>query len=84
MALVEFFVTKRASGWFVDVGAEYHGPYLSRRDAVADAIEAAEEEGRRKKNRTVVLVKEPGADATVVWTYRKERVESADGASAPP
>ncbi len=84
MPLVEFFVTQRASGWFVDVGAEYHGPYLSCRDAVADAIEAAEAEGRRKKNRTVVLVKEPGADAKVVWTYRKEKVDTADGAETPP
>lgn len=74
----EFFVTPRMGKWYVDHGTDCHGPYLSRRDAVADAIEAAERMfGPRKPS--AVLVKLPGSNAEVVWTSRHGVREGGSG-----
>jgi hypothetical protein len=59
----QYFVTRRGANWFVDVDQQTHGPYYSRRDALADALDAAELKHARDK----VLIKEPGKDAALVW-----------------
>ena len=80
MVINEFFVTTRVGRWYVDNGPESHGPYLSQHDAIADAIEAAEQVSGRKKP-AAVLLKLPGSDATVVWTSRRGReAETAEPA----
>jgi hypothetical protein len=56
--------------WFVDEGNESHGPYLSQRDAIADAIEAAEQMAKPKKAINVLL-KIRGSSAELVWSSRK-------------
>ena len=66
----EFFVTSRSGKWYVDNGMDCHGPYLSQRDATADAIDAAEQVSGRKKP-AVVLLKLPGSKAEVVWSSRQ-------------
>jgi hypothetical protein len=66
MAVNEFYVTSRVDKWYVDNGKENHGPYLSQRDAIADAIEAAQQVSS-SKNPTAVLLKLQGAKATVIW-----------------
>lgn len=71
MSLIEFVVRRQGKSWYVDVGKDTHGPYLSRTDALADAIDAAGDAGRKRLDATV-LVKEPGQDATLVWTYGKD------------
>jgi hypothetical protein len=76
--MTDFFVTRRGRAWFVDVGADVHGPYLSRRDALADALDAAEKAGRR----AAVLVKVPGSDAAVVWRSGWPRPEAEGDADA--
>ncbi|WP_207460418.1 hypothetical protein [Azospirillum sp. SYSU D00513] len=67
MARVDFFVTKRVDKWFVDVGNETHGPYLSERDAVADAIDAAAETANHRTS-TAVLLKIRKGPPEELWT----------------
>jgi hypothetical protein len=67
--LQEFFVTCRMDKWFVDEGPEAHGPYLSRHDAIADAIDAAEMLAKPKK-RFDVLLKLPGSSAELLWSSK--------------
>jgi len=54
----------------VDEGTESHGPYLSQHDAVADAIEAAEQLARPKKAINVLL-KLRGSSAELLWSSKK-------------
>jgi hypothetical protein len=70
MAINEFFVTSRVDKWYVDNGVDSHGPYLSQQDAVADAIQAAEQTASNRKA-TAVLLKLPGSNATVIWNSRQ-------------
>jgi hypothetical protein len=65
----EFFVTCRLDKWLVDEGPEAHGPYLSRHDAIADAIDAAERLVKPKK-RFDVLLKLPGSSAELLWSSK--------------
>jgi hypothetical protein len=67
--LQEFFVTCRMDKWFVDEGPEAQGPYFSRHDAVADAIDAAERLAKPKK-RFDVLLKLPGSSAELLWSSK--------------
>jgi len=53
--LREFYVTCRVEKWYVDEGTESHGPYLSRQDAIADAVEAAKLLAKPKKPVEVIL-----------------------------
>jgi hypothetical protein len=71
--LREFYVTCRVEKWFVDEGTESHGPYLSQRDAIADAIEAAEQLARPKKAINVLL-KIRGSEAELIWSSKKSFV----------
>jgi hypothetical protein len=68
--LREFYVTCRVEKWFVDEGTESHGPYLSQRDAIADAIEAAEQLAKPKKAINVLL-KLRGSNAELIWSSKK-------------
>jgi hypothetical protein len=68
--LREFYVTCRVEKWFVDEGAESHGPYLSQRDAIADAIEAAQQLAKPKKAINVLL-KLRGSSAELIWSSKK-------------
>jgi hypothetical protein len=68
--LREFYVTCRVEKWFVDEGTESHGPYLSQRDAIADAIEAAEQLAKPKKAINVLL-KLRGSSAELIWSSKK-------------
>jgi hypothetical protein len=67
----EYFVTCRVEKWFVDDGPESHGPYLSQYDAVADAIEAAQQLAKPKKMINVFL-KVPGSNAELIWSSKRQ------------
>lgn len=71
--LREFFVTCRVEKWYVDEGTESHGPYLSRHDAIADAVEAAKLLAKPKKPIEVIL-KVRGSGAELIWSSRKSYV----------
>jgi hypothetical protein len=71
--LREFYVTCRVEKWYVDEGTESHGPYLSQRDAIADAIEAAEQLAKPKKAINVLL-KIRGSKAELIWSSKKPSV----------
>jgi hypothetical protein len=73
--LREFYVTCRVEKWFVDEGTESHGPYLSKHDAIADAIEAAEQLAKPKKAINVLL-KIRGSSAELIWSSRKPPVST--------
>jgi hypothetical protein len=67
--LQEFFVTCRMNKWFVDEGSEAYGPDLSRHDAIADAIDAAERFAKSRK-RFDVLLKLSGSSAELPWNSK--------------
>jgi hypothetical protein len=71
--LREFYVTCRVEKWFVDEGTESHGPYLSQHDAIADAIEAAQQLAKPKKAINVLL-KLRGSKAELIWSSKKPPV----------
>ncbi len=71
--LREFYVTCRVEKWYVDEGTESHGPYLSRHDAIADAVEAAKLLAKPKKPIEVIL-KVRGSGAELIWSSRKSYV----------
>jgi hypothetical protein len=71
--LREFYVTCRVEKWYVDEGTESHGPYLSRYDAIADAVEAAKLLAKPKKPIEVIL-KVRGSGAELIWSSRKSYV----------
>jgi hypothetical protein len=75
--LREFYVTCRVEKWYVDEGTESHGPYLSRHDAIADAVEAAKLLAKPKKPIEVIL-KVRGSEAELVWSSRKSYVPVPD------
>jgi len=60
----------RVDRWYVDNGGDSQGPYLSQKDAVADAIQAAEQTASNRKA-TAVLLKLPGSNAIVIWNGRQ-------------
>ena len=68
---LEFFVMRRGSRWFVDVGRDNHGPYLTEKDAMADAIDAAHELSTKSRKAKVFLKKQQ-QDAVLVWTSGKD------------
>ena len=76
--LREFYVTCRVEKWFVDEGTESHGPYLSQRDAIADAIEAAEQLAKPKKAINVLL-KLRGSSAELIWSSKKPSASAKTG-----
>ena len=76
--LREFYVTCRVEKWFVDEGTESHGPYLSQRDAIADAIEAAEQLAKPKKTINVLL-KLRGSSAELIWSSKKSSTSVKTG-----
>jgi hypothetical protein len=80
--LREFYVTCRVEKWFVDEGTESHGPYLSQHDAVADAIEAAEQLAKPKKAINVLL-KLQGSSAELLWSSKKSLASTKASVSAP-
>ena len=79
MSRIDFFVTKRVNKWFVDVGNETHGPYLSERDAVADAIDAAGETASHRTS-TAVLLKTRKGPAEEIWTSSAAARAAAEAA----
>ena len=83
IVLREFYVTCRMDKWFVDEGNESHGPYLSKRDAIADAIEAAEQMAKPKKAINVLL-KIQGSSAELVWSSRKSLASAQSSPLALP
>jgi len=75
--LREFYVTCRVEKWYVDEGTESHGPYLSRYDAIADAVEAAKLLAKPKKPIEVIL-KVRGSEAELIWSSRNSFVPAPD------
>ena len=73
--LREFYVTCRVEKWFVDEGPESHGPYLSQHDAIADAIEAAEQLAKPRKAINVLL-KIRGSSAELIWSSKRSSVST--------
>ena len=67
--LQEFFVTCQMNKWPVDEGSKAYGPDLSRHDAIADAIDAAERFAKSRK-RFDVLLKLPGSSAELLWSSK--------------
>ena len=61
-----FIVTRSGAGWSVRDGPEKHGPYLSRRDAVSDAIEAARA-AASEANPTEVVDRSGKQQELVLW-----------------
>lgn len=62
----QYLLTRNSHGWTVRVGSDHHGPYLSRRDALLDALDAAQAAGERGASVEVVDCTAKSGDV-VVW-----------------
>lgn len=72
----DYLVIRRNRGWFVEEATDTHGPYLSRRDALADALDVVES----RHARDAVMVKDAGRNAVLVW--RQGRGQRPDVAAS--
>ena len=54
--------------WKITVGKQEHGPYASREEALAAAIDAAHKEARRHKEGTQVLSRRADGKLRLEWT----------------
>jgi hypothetical protein len=72
VALVrEYLVAREREGWFIDFDGERFGPYISEREALLFAIEAAHALGL-KGEPTRVLSRDEIGEHNVAWTYGQD------------
>ncbi|WP_162913364.1 hypothetical protein [Rhodospirillaceae bacterium SYSU D60014] len=62
----QYRLTRNSHGWTVQAGSDRHGPYLSRRDALLDAVDAAQAAGDRGASVEVVDCTARSGDV-VLW-----------------
>lgn len=62
----QYRLTRNSRGWTVQVGSDHHGPYLSRRDALLDAVDAAQAAGEQGASIEVVDCTARSGDV-VLW-----------------
>ena len=69
VALVrEYLVAREREGWFIDFDGERFGPYISEREAMLFAVDAAQRLGAKGEDTEVCRLDEHG-DAQLRWSY---------------
>jgi len=63
-----YLVMRQEDVWFITFNGEEFGPYLSEREAMLFAVDAAQKLGDKGEETQVLRVDENG-DAVPVWTY---------------
>jgi hypothetical protein len=67
----EYLVAREREGWFIDFDGERFGPYISEREALLFAIDAAHALGL-KGEPTRVLSRDETGGRNIAWTYRQD------------
>jgi hypothetical protein len=65
---VRYLVTRQEDVWFINFGGEKFGPYVSEREAMLFAVDAAQKLGASGEDTEVCRVDEHG-DAQPAWSY---------------
>ena len=63
-----YLVMRQEDVWFITFNGEEFGPYLSEREAMLFAVDAAQKLGEKGEETQVLRVDENG-EAAPVWTY---------------
>jgi hypothetical protein len=71
VALVREYLVARARGWFIDFDGERFGPYITEREALLFAIDAAHALGL-KGEPTRVLSRDETGEHNIAWTYGQD------------
>ena len=69
--LREYLVAREREGWFIDFDGERFGPYISEREALLFAIDAAHALGLKGEPTRVLSRDETGA-RNIAWTYGQD------------
>jgi hypothetical protein len=73
--LREYLVAREREGWFIDFDGERFGPYISEREALLFAIDAAHALGL-KGEPTRVLSRDETGEHNIAWTYGQDAYPS--------
>ena len=73
---VRYLVTREQDVWFINFAGEEFGPYISEREAMLFAIDAAQKLGEYGDNAEVVLMGEDGHFHTE-WSYGRDAAPSS-------
>lgn len=66
-----YSVARREDIWFITFNGAEYGPYLSEREAMLFAVDAAQKLGEQGQETQVVLLDENG-EAQTTWTYGQD------------
>ena len=72
MARRRFLVERVGSRWKVRVEDQEHGPYASQTEAIAAAIDAAQQAGSAQADGTQVLVQRLDPTYRILWTFGED------------
>jgi hypothetical protein len=73
----QYRVEPEGEGWRIKVDGAQHGPYTSKVEAIAAAIDAARNLGPELDARSQVLVQQTDRSYRVLWTYGRDAMRSA-------
>jgi hypothetical protein len=65
---VRYLVTRQEDVWFINFAGEKYGPYISEREAMLFAVDAAQKLGANGEDTEVCRVDEYG-DVQPAWSY---------------
>jgi hypothetical protein len=71
----EYLVAREREGWFIDFDGERFGPYISEREALLFAIDAAHAlglKGEPTREPTRVLSRDETGGRHIAWTYGQD------------
>jgi hypothetical protein len=63
-----YLIVRQEDAWFIKFEGEDYGPYISEREAMLFAVDAAQKLGSQGEETEVLLVDEHG-ELTPVWSY---------------
>jgi len=66
--LKQYLVVRQEDAWFIRFGGESFGPYLSDREALLFAVDAANKLGGQGQGTQVLVIDENG-DTQPAWTF---------------
>jgi hypothetical protein len=83
MEAARFVVIGTGGRWKVRTGPDSYGPYLSRRDAFLDAVDAAHAAAESGSAAEVADVTATGGQR-VLWNSERDAYPPEEGAESPP
>jgi hypothetical protein len=67
-ACTRYLVVRQKNLWFIKFDGEEYGPYMTEREAMLFAIDAAQKLGKQGEEMQVLVVSDDGTPLAV-WTY---------------